>query len=91
MLDHRVFKGNVATVGISFAMSEFYFHIRLPTTSDVCDTTVCFALAMLYLQKRDEREGGKHPTGTEDNSNDRGSVAVKTSGSEKRGDQDDIY
>jgi len=49
-----VFKGNVATAGISFAMSEFCFRVPVPFMTD----KVCFALATLHLQKRDERRGG---------------------------------
>ena len=30
-----MFKGNVATAGISFAMSEFGFHIQAPVISEV--------------------------------------------------------
>ncbi|KAF9650416.1 MFS general substrate transporter [Thelephora ganbajun] len=69
----EVFKGNVATAGISFAM-------------------ICFALATLYLQKRDERRGLNRSAGMgedSDGGDDGASVVVKTSGSGKRDNQDD--
>ena len=59
-----MFKGNVATAGISLAMSGSRFHVPVSTASDVCDMTVCFAMATLYLQKRDERRGSNSLVGT---------------------------
>lgn len=89
-----MFKGNVATAGISFAMSESCFHVPIPVTSELRNTTVCFVLMTLYLQKRDERKGVNPLCGTDGDSaagDDPGvRVAVKLSGNGRKDDQDDV-
>jgi len=89
-LDCRVFKGNVATAGIAFGMSESRIGVQAQVRFYIRDTTVCVALATLSLQKRDERGGASRLIGTEDDS-DEGSVGVKMSGvgDSERDDQDD--
>ena len=73
-------------------MSELSFYDDpMPVVSDVGDVIVCFALATLYLQKRDERRG-VHRLAEGDDSDGRdyaASVAVKTSG-DGGVDQDDM-
>lgn len=88
-----MFKGNVATAGISFGMSEFSLHFLVPIMSNARDVAVCFALATVYLQKRDERRGVSCLVrGNDSDEGDSGaSVTVKTSGGGKRDDQDGIY
>jgi hypothetical protein len=49
----RVFKGNVATAGIAFAMSAGLAFSHM--TSTHARLSVCVALATVYLQRRDER------------------------------------
>lgn len=72
-------------------MSKFRFHrVLVPVMSDARDAAVCFALATLYLQKRDERRGVNRLAGADDGS-DGASVAVRTSVSGKRDDQDDGF
>jgi len=55
----------------------FRLHIPGVGLDDVCDMTVCFAMATLYLQELDERRGGNHlvvmdgdPAGGEDGTSD---------------------
>lgn len=86
-----MFKGNVVTAGISFVMSRFRLHAPITAMSDVRDMTVYFAMATLYLQKRDERRGVNHLAGTNGDfawGDGGASVALLTSGEEgnDRGD-----
>ena len=61
---------------------------------DVRDVTVCFALATVYMQRRDERVYVNRQGGTGDDSDggdDGVGVAVETSDNRKRNDQGDAY
>ena len=50
-----MFKGNVVTAGISFAMSEFCFHIPVPVMSDVWyDSMLHFGDALPPKARRTE-------------------------------------